>query len=113
MTAVQRLTIARSYLEAGVKPAQVATLLQARFGVARSTAYKDLAEASQQLELSDDGPASDEAGPDVESLQALLAHRLTVACGVGDAKEISALVKALDTAKRWSGTLQTTAGPWA
>ena len=108
-----RLSVARSYLEAGAKLAQVATVLQARFHISRATAYRDCAAASEQLDLCDNGPASDEIGPDPESLQALLAHRLTIACAVGDAKEIATLTKALDTAKRWTGTLQTTANPYA
>lgn len=108
-----RASVARSYLEHGIKPAEVAVMIQAKFAVVRSTAYKDIEKAKEDMAVAfgDDMPT--ELGPDVDSIQAQLAYRLTLAMVDGDAKDISALIKALDTAKKWSGLLQTTANPYA
>ena len=108
-----RSSVARSYLEHGIKPAEVAVMLQAKFHVVRSTAYKDIDKAREDMSLAFGDEMPLELGPDIESIQAQLAYKLTVAMVEGEAKDIAALVKALDTAKKWSGTLQTTANPYA
>ena len=110
----QRTSKARTQLEAGIKPATVATALQVTFRISRSTAYADIAEAHKQIELSDDGPATEELEAiDPADIQAQLAYHLNLALAQGDIKAATALVSAIDKAKRWNGALQTSASPYA
>ena len=110
----QRLSKARTQLEAGIKPATVATALQVAFHVSRSTAYGDIAEAHKQITASDDGPAAEELEAiDPADIQAQLAYHLNLALAQGDIKAATALVSAIDKAKRWNGALQTNASPYA
>jgi hypothetical protein len=110
----QRVSVARTQLEAGIKPASVAVALQVRFHVSRSTAYDDITKAHKQIETSEDGPASEELEAiDPADIQAQLAYHLNLALAQGDIKAATALVSAIDKAKRWNGALQTTASPYA
>jgi len=111
----QRVSVARTQLEAGIKPASVAVALQVRFHVSRSTAYDDIAKAHQQITESEDGPASEELADTIDpaDIQAQLAYHLNLALAQGDIKAATALVSAIDKAKRWNGALQATASPYA
>jgi len=103
----QRQSYARALLETGVPVAVVATMLCARHNVSRSSAYRDVTAAHKEISASDDGPAAAEQnGPAPEEIEALLSHRLAVACATGEAKDIAAIVKSIDTVKRWRGTGQ-------
>ena len=103
----QRQSYARSLMEAGLPQARVATMLSARHGISRNTAYRDIEAAHAEMVACDNGPATEElAAPSPEEVEALLVHRLTIACAAGEAKDVAAIVKALDTAKRWRGTGQ-------
>ena len=103
----QRQSYARSLMEAGLPQARVATMISARHGIGRSSAYRDIEAAHAEMEACDHGPAADElTAPAPEEVEALLVHRLTVACAAGEAKDVAALIKSLDTVKRWRGTGQ-------
>jgi hypothetical protein len=108
----QRASYAQSLLEQGVKPAIAATMVSARFQCSRSTAYASITEASNKIQTSDDGPASDEPAIHPESVAAQLTHLFNVACATGDAKQACQLLKSMDTVRKWSAPLQTTANPF-
>lgn len=78
-------------------------MIQAKFGVSRSSAYEDLKIAQAEIDASDDGPASDEPTVCPETLQAQLVHSLDKAFAADSFKEIPKLIKALDEVKRWQG----------
>ena len=112
--AMQRSSYARALLDRGVKPASIATMVSAKYSVARSTAYLDLQAAQAESDKSDDGPASEELGTiDPASIQAQLAHMIDVAAAVGDGKTIAQLIKSLDTVKRWNGYQSESVSPYA
>jgi hypothetical protein len=104
---LQRQSYARGLLESGVPVSAVATMLCARHGISRSSAYRDITAAHAELQSSDDGPATeDQNAPAPEEIEAMLCHRITVACAAGEARDVAQLVKALDTVKRWRGSGQ-------
>lgn len=110
----QRQSYARALLEKGIRNGSVATMLSARFHISRSTAYNDIAAAHAEIDLSDDAPATEELEEhSVDSTIAQLQHLFDVACATGDTKGAAALITAMDKAKRWNGTLQATANPYA
>lgn len=105
----QRISVARTQLEAGVPMAAVATTLQARFGVSRATAYRDIGAAAAELDASDDGPSQEEhadgpANPD--DVLGVLNYHLQIAHANGDTKALCAVVASIDRVKRWRGTGQ-------
>ena len=105
----QRISVARTQLEAGVPTAAIATTLQARFGISRATAYRDVGAASAELQKSDDGPSQDEcdAGPaDPDDVLGILNYHLQIAHANGDTKALCAVVASIDRVKRWRGTGQ-------
>jgi len=110
----QRTSYARSLLERGVRVSSVATMLSARYAVARSTAYLDIQAAELQIQDSDDGPDSEEASQPLcpDSILAQLQHRFDIAAATGDAKEMSMLTKSIDTVKRWNGYNTESANPF-
>ena len=75
-------------LERGVRVSSAVTMLQAKFGVARSSAYEDLKIAQAEIDASDDAPASDEPIVCPETLQAQLVHSLDKAFATDSFKEI-------------------------
>lgn len=110
----QRQSYARALLEKGISNGSVATMLSARFQVSRSTSYNDIAAAHAEIDLCDDAPATEELEDhNTNSTIAQLQHLFDVACATGDAKGAAALISAMDKAKRWNGTLQATANPYA
>ena len=107
-----RQSYAHSLLEQGVNTTHTATMVSARFQVSRKTALRDVAEASNTLQGSDDGRASDEPVMDPQSVAAQLTHLFNVACAMGDAKQACQLLKSLDTVRKWSAPLQADANPF-
>ena len=108
-----RLSYARAMLERGIPPQSVATLLSARYFVSRSTAYEDIKAAHQEIQVSDDGPASDESPCDPAGVLAMLQHRFEIAVATGDDKQMCQLIKAMDTAKKWQGYKPDSVSPFA
>ena len=112
--ALQRSSYARALLDRGVKPASIATMVSAKYSVARSTAYLDLQAAQAESDKSDYGPSQIERSEICpESIQAQLAHMIDVAAAVGDGKTIAQLIKSLDTVKRWNGYQSESVSPYA
>jgi hypothetical protein len=101
----QRLSVARSQLEAGLKPAVVALRLQVKFAISRSTAYLDLKEASNEIQTSDDGPSTEEqsAPVDSEALVCRLLYDADLCLAAGKFGDACKLIGAADRVKRWRG----------
>ena len=112
--AEQRTSYARALLERGLKVSSVATMISAKFSVARSTAYIDIQAANKTIQESDDGPDTSETSDPVDplSIQAQLVHMIDVAAAVGDGKTVSQLIKSLDTVKRWGGYAPDSVSPF-
>lgn len=89
-------------------------MITARYAVAQCTAYRDIQAATLQSQESDEGPDSEEASQpmDPASMLAQLQHRFDVAAAIGDTKELTAIVKAIDTVKRWNGYNTESANPF-
>ena len=51
-----RHSVIRGWLERGMRTSSVSTMVQARFGISRTAAYRDIATVSQAIQVSDDGP---------------------------------------------------------
>jgi len=107
-----RQSYALSLLEQGVNTTATATMVSARFQISRKTALRDVAEASNALQLSDDGRSSDEPVMDPETVAAQLTHLFNIACAMGDSKQACQLVKSMDSIRKWSAPLQATANPF-
>lgn len=107
-----RQSYAHSLLEQGINTTHTATMVSARFQVSRKTALRDVAEARNTLQASDDGRASDQPVIDPESVAAQLTHLFNVACALGDAKQACQLVKSMDAIRKWSAPLQANANPF-
>jgi hypothetical protein len=101
----QRLSYSQALLERGIRVSTAVTMVSAKFGVSRSTAYADVHTSSKTIESMDDGPDQSELSEplDPATVQAQLAHLFDVAVATNDFKAATQLVKALDTAKRWNG----------
>ena len=106
----QRVSYARALLETGVNVQTACTMLQAKFPVSRSTAYKDVGTASAEIAASDDGPAEEAPGLDMESLQAQALHMFNVSVAQGNVKDACQAIKALDTILGWNGRKATLQG---
>ena len=98
-----RISYARTLLESGINVQTACTMLQARFPVSRSTAYKDVNAASAEIGASDDGPASEDPTLDMDSLQAQALHMFNVSVAQGNVKDACQAIKALDTILSWNG----------
>ena len=98
-----RHSYARCLLERRIRVSSAVTMIQAKFGTSRSSAYEDLKIAQAELDVSDDGPAMNEAITDPESIEAQINHALDKAFATDQYKEIPKLVKCLDEVKRWKG----------
>jgi hypothetical protein len=108
-----RHSVIRGWLESGIRPSDAATQASVRFQISRSTAYEDLKTVSDQIEMSDDGPAETEPEVCQVSVLATLQHHFNIAAATGDVKAMAQLVTAIDRAKRWSAPIQTSASPYA
>ena len=108
-----RHSVIRAWLERGIRPSSLATMASVRFEISRSTAYEDIKKLSQEIQMSDDGPADEEEQISQESVLATLQHHFDVAAATGDIKSMPQLVTAIDRAKKWSAPCQTTVSPFA
>ncbi len=108
-----RHSVIRAWLESGIRPSDAATQASVRFQISRSTAYEDLKKVSADIDLSDDGPATDEEPISQTSVLASLQHHFNIAAATGDVKAMAQLVTAIDRAKKWSAPCQTSASPFA
>jgi hypothetical protein len=99
----QRLSVARSQLEAGLKPATVALRLQVKFAISRSTAYADVAAASTEIQQSDDGLADWEQPGNGADLVHRLLYDADLCLAAGKYGDACKLIGAADRVKRWSG----------
>jgi len=106
----EREDFARRLLEHQIKPVSICTMLQARYGVSRSTAYDDIHKAKAVVDASDDGPAVEDTALDVASLQGQLVYLLSRKVIEEDIKSVSQCVKALDTVNKWNGMQSTLQG---
>ena len=107
-----RQSYAHALLEQGVNTTTTATMVSARSQVSRKTALRDVAAASNTLQVSDDGRASDEPVMDPQTVAAQLTHLFNVACGMGDAKAACQLFKSMDQIRKWSAPLQSDSNPF-
>ena len=98
-----RHSYARCLLERRVRVTSAVTMIQAKFGISRSSAYEDIKIAQAELDASDDGPAISEEITDPDSIEAQINHALDKAFATDAFKEIPKLVKCLDEVKRWKG----------
>ena len=104
-----RHSVIRGWLERGMRTSSVSTMVQARFGISRTAAYRDIATVSQAIQASDDGPAEGEdAAFCPDTVLASLQHQMDISTAVGDVKSQSQLVKAMDTVLKWRGYHTTT-----
>lgn len=101
----QRVSVARTQLESGLKPATVALRLQVRFAISRATAYRDITDASNAIQTSDDGPSSEECKAPVDATDLVneLLYDARRCMAAGDYANGCKLVAAADRVKRWHG----------
>ena len=100
----QRHSVIRGWLETGASHSTVATMISARFGVSRSTAYSDIGKVQATIDTSDDGPSIEEtAEHDVNGVLGMLQHQFNIAAAQGDVPAMTKLVGAIDKAKKWQG----------
>ena len=105
-----RHSVIRGWLEQGMRTSTVSTMIQARFQVSRSTAYTDIQAVSQEIQMSDDGPAEEEAPLCPDTLLASLQHQFDIAAAMGDVDSMTKLVKSMDSVQKWRGYHTTTTG---
>ena len=100
----QRHSVIRGWLETGANHSTVATMISARFGVSRSTAYDDIKKVQPLVDASDDGPSTEEISePDLNGVLGMLQHQFNIAAAQGDVPAMAKLVGAIDKAKKWQG----------
>jgi len=109
-----RHSVIRGWLESGVPPQNVATMAASRFFVSRSTAYDDIKTVMQTIELSDDGPASEEVSEfNPQAIRGMLQYQFDIAAANGDVPAMTKLVAAIDKVKQWQAPCQTSVSPYA
>ena len=107
----QRHSVIRGWIETGASHATVATMISARFGLSRSTAYSDIAKVQATIDASDDGPSTEEVSEfDLVGVLGMLQHQFNIAAATGDVPAMTKLVGAIDKAKRWNGHTATLQG---
>ena len=100
----QRHSVIRGWLETGASHSTVATMISARFGLSRSTAYSDIGKVQATIDASDDGPSTEETSePDLNGVLGMLQHQFNIAAANGDVPAMAKLVGAIDKAKKWQG----------
>ena len=99
----QRHSVIRGWLETGAHHSTVATMISARFGLSRSTAYDDIKKVQPLIDASDDGPSTEELEPDLNGVLGMLQHQFNIAAANGDVPAMTKLVGAIDKAKKWQG----------
>ena len=109
-----RHSVIRGWLESGVPPQNAATMAASRFFVSRSTAYEDIKAVQQTIDLSDDGPATDEMGEfNPHAIKAMLQYQFDIAAANGDVPAMTKLVGAIDKVKQWQGRKPSPVSPFA
>ena len=107
----QRHSVVRGWLETGASHATVATMICARFGLSRSTAYEDIKKVAAIVDTSDESPSTAELEePDLNGVLGMLQHQFNIAAATGDVPAMTKLVGAIDKAKRWNGRTATLQG---
>lgn len=108
-----RHSFARSFLERNAKVQTVATMISAKYGVSRTTSYEDIKAVHAEMQLSEDGPSSEEASEpiDTDTILAMLQHSLEVTVATSDHKMTCGLIKAINQAKQWNGYAPTSVSP--
>ena len=92
----QRHSVIRGWLETGANHSTVATMVSARFGVSRSTAYSDIGKVQATVDASDDGPSTEETSEhDVAGVLGMLQHQFNIAAANGDVPAMTKLVAAM------------------
>ena len=100
----QRHSVIRGWLETGASHSTVATMISARFGLSRSTAYSDISKVQATIDASDDGPSTEEVSEsDLNGVLGMLQHQFNIAAANGDVPAMTKLVGAIDKAKKWQG----------
>jgi len=105
-----RHSVIRGWLERGMRTSTVSTMAQARFQISRTTAYRDIQAVSQEIQMSDDGPAEGEAPMCSDTLLASLQHQFDIAAAMGDVDSMTKLIKSMDSVQKWRGYHTTTTG---
>jgi len=107
----QRHSVVRGWLETGASHATVATMICARFGLSRSTAYEDIKKVAVIVDTSDESPSTEQLEePDLNGVLGMLQHQFNIAAATGDVPAMTKLVGAIDKAKRWNGRTATLQG---
>ena len=107
----QRHSVVRGWLETGASHATVATMICARFGLSRSTAYEDIKKVAVIVDTSDESPSTAQLEePDLNGVLGMLQHQFNIAAATGDVPAMTKLVGAIDKAKRWNGRTATLQG---
>ena len=101
----QRISVARTQLESGLKPATVALRLQIRFAIGRTVAYEIIKDASNIIQASDDGPSEAESAEPVDSADLVneILYDARRCLAAGDYANGCKLIAAADRVKRWGG----------
>jgi len=116
-----RVQFCLQLVQQGIDVSSATFLAQEQFDVSQRTAYRYVKAAEELIEQEDDAPAEAESTPEqrLESMVKLAEMRTLRALQLGDAKEMTAAVRALDTLKKHCGySLQMQKGaatdvPWA
>ena len=97
-------------LAGGVDVSTAVYVLQERHNISQRTSYRTVKEAEKIQQLEDDAPAEQESTPAQrsQSIVNMLEMRMMRAIDSGSDKELMAVTKALDSAKKWQGYALTT-----
>ena len=99
-----RVQGALQLLAGGVDVSSAVYVIQERHNISQRTSYRVVKEAEKLME-DDDGPAESESTPQQrsQSIVQMLELRMMRAIDSGSDKELTAVTKALDSAKKWQG----------
>jgi len=100
-----RIQGAMQLLANGVDVNTIVYVLQERHNISQRTSYRTVKEAEQLLDKEDDAPAEQESTAEQrsQSIVNMLELRMLRAIEAGSDKELAAVTKALDSAKKWQG----------
>jgi hypothetical protein len=100
-----RIQGALQLLAGGVDVSTAVYVLQERHNISQRTSYRAVKDAEKLQQLEDDAPAEEESTPQQrsQSIVNMLELRMMRAIDSGTDKELTAVTKALDAAKKWQG----------
>jgi len=100
-----RIQGALQLLAGGVDVSTAVYVLQERHNISQRTSYRTVKEAEALQQTEDDAPAEEESTPQQrsQSIVNMLELRMMRAIDSGSDKELAAVTKALDAAKKWQG----------